>query len=1173
MNAKNRNRPPLGVFEDKKTVLKKPTSGNDKLPAKSAAPKKKTITKRLTNVEVGKIKILRKIVNKLTTAMNNNNEPTDEATNLSDVFDQTTIEFELSGNEPSILEDPVVLEIPEEDTSPEEHSTEPDQNIAEAAETNAESNAETNEDQLRYVFNTVEGRNFIIQGTSDGRVEMITPDQGGNQTPQRNSGSESGNEETVGKESTVLSNQTGSATGQKANNNDLSGNLNPSPEVSEMPVMEEHDTDQENANQLAWENRSANQKKYLETLEAGRTKRKLILRCMRHPGEIKIEKIPDRPRRHPGALTIESRTSEFPSFEKWYEITQKCLTDNAVVLLDRNDIPNWHRAQRKAKIDRNPTKFWFGGEDTDSDEDDEVKFIGTILKSKSKYGGKIADAGSSAVYPMDKTKVASKTYGNKCNCGEHTTDIGETECSNCRRQFLTLKDLQDHLAEIGQVCHEPGCQDKYGPRPIKRRRVDLNLIFMDETPVYSDVTAPWPKFLPKSFRCLVDIPKLDLSNEAQEVIKEKGLNLKLYTPEYREYYIKRLPVLVKGYDPPDQTDEEGDAEPVENLQRGCSLEDPCGTCRTCKKTKKTVLRPSSEETEAETSYLSSELDTDWDDPHNGEHPNCDECAEMRLDMDEPENSEETSSLNSEDMEMLKTTTNIEESIVRKPGNDSSIKQRLRQNPSPSKRYICESRFNPVIDSDRDRSSSPKCEWESDGTDFCEDPECTEHGKGDKEAEEEPPEINANNVDESGRLNPEVAGKLIEAIERLQRDSGKASGLAKNAMRDLQATNETTEAIRNRMEGEMIKRAETYRKISLDLEGTGWTHHHRPPGKAKESVCMGESGRRINCNCSPIEKEKSRAKINQAVQGLKDAIQTQTRGTGETIKSGNKTYVNCRKSHGQKLLVILRYTVTLPGIGEEVQEIWRNVRDSYNVITRKDLITVSCILSRYADEVEDGLLVEHDRAMYSADIDFYEQSVNDNLGRPAETMIRDDIIDDFSTDEDPIEILNATSRAYGEATGARPRTGQPPDKQGHYTKEIEDRKFKQEINRRYELEALRARNREKREEYEKKMTDWEENRWKEIIGLAEATMDSLRTKADRLTHDLERKEARSARRAAIHSRPRNREKIKIPAPPGDYNNSSETYYTSTTEISDTSSDSIPEIVDPGNNNQSARDQNM
>ena len=60
--------------------------------------------------------------------------------------------------------------------------------------------------------------------------------------------------------------------------------------------------------------------------------------------------------------------------------------------------------------------------------------------------------------------------------------------------------------------------------------MDLNLLFMDVshesndvTPVYSDVIAPWPKFLPKTFRCLVDLPKLDLSNEAQEVIREKGL--------------------------------------------------------------------------------------------------------------------------------------------------------------------------------------------------------------------------------------------------------------------------------------------------------------------------------------------------------------------------------------------------------------------------------------------------------------------------------------------------------------------------------------------------------------------------------------------------------------------------------------------------------------------------
>ena len=248
------------------------------------------------------------------------------------------------------------------------------------------------------------------------------------------------------------------------------------------------------------------------------------------------------------------------------------------------------------KNDLDPTKSE-GEADTDSDEDDEVKFIGTILRSKSKYGGAIDGAGSTAADTRNQTRVASKRYERKCKCGEHTTNIGETECSNCKRQFLTIKDLQDHLAEIGQVCHETGCQNKYGPRPVKRRRLDLNLLFMgethesnEETPVYSDVTAPWPRFLPKTFRCLVDIPKLDLSNEAQEVIKEKGLNLKLCTPGYLEYYIKRLPVLVKGFDLPDLIDENENAETAEIHQKDCNQDNPC---KTCKKIKKIVLRPSS----------------------------------------------------------------------------------------------------------------------------------------------------------------------------------------------------------------------------------------------------------------------------------------------------------------------------------------------------------------------------------------------------------------------------------------------------------------------------------------------------------------------------------------------------------------------------------------------------
>ena len=67
-------------------------------------------------------------------------------------------------------------------------------------------------------------------------------------------------------------------------------------------------------------------------------------------------------------------------------------------------------------------------------------------------------------------------------------------------------------------------------------------------------------------------------------------------------------------------------------------------------------------------------------------------------------------------------------------------------------------------------------------------------------------------------------------------------------------------------------------------------------------------------------------------------------------------------------------------------------------------------------------------------------------------------------------------------------------------------------------------------------------------------EMIRAKAQEMAHEVERKKAWSARRATKHFRPRNREKIKIPAPPGEDDKSSETYYTSTTS----DSDSIPEI---------------
>merc|ERR1712016_238542 len=119
--------------------------------------------------------------------------------------------------------------------------------------------------------------------------------------------------------------------------------------------------------------------------------------------------------------------------------------------------------------------------------------------------------------------------------------------------------------------------------------------------------------------------------------------------------------------------------------------------------------------------------------------------------------------------------------------------------------------------------------------------------------------------------------------------------------------------------------------------------------------MEEIEKKIDCSCDKIDKENSRNKINNAIEGLKNAIQSQSKksGKGKVIHTGDKTFVNCHKAQGRKLFIIIKYATTLPGIGDEVLEIWRKVRESSNVITRRDLITVSIILNRYAEKVEDG----------------------------------------------------------------------------------------------------------------------------------------------------------------------------------------------------------------------------
>jgi hypothetical protein len=65
-------------------------------------------------------------------------------------------------------------------------------------------------------------------------------------------------------------------------------------------------------------------------------------------------------------------------------------------------------------------------------------------------------------------------------------------------------------------------------------------------------------------------------------------------------------------------------------------------CKKCQDIRDHILKSSSEESGDEksttsddnddTPYLSSEdSDTDWDDPHNGQHPNCTDCENIRED--------------------------------------------------------------------------------------------------------------------------------------------------------------------------------------------------------------------------------------------------------------------------------------------------------------------------------------------------------------------------------------------------------------------------------------------------------------------------------------------------------------------------------------------------------------
>ena len=173
--------------------MEKPSSGNTDTRVKTG---KSRINRKSTYAKINKKLTLFEII-QLT--MENNNITGEGIVNMSDldILNDTTLELELnavlSTNEPSIQGEQNInlvpedaSEIPEDENSTEEHDAEPNQD------------AEPNTERLNYEFETVEGERYTVQGTSDGRVQVLTLDQGGNQTESESSsedpGAESANE-------------------------------------------------------------------------------------------------------------------------------------------------------------------------------------------------------------------------------------------------------------------------------------------------------------------------------------------------------------------------------------------------------------------------------------------------------------------------------------------------------------------------------------------------------------------------------------------------------------------------------------------------------------------------------------------------------------------------------------------------------------------------------------------------------------------------------------------------------------------------------------------------------------------------------------------------------------------------------------------------------------------
>ena len=530
----------------------------------------------------------------------NNNDPVNKSLDMSDIFDQTTLEYELGENSPAV-------------------QPEGEGEISNPVTVNVNNGNELFTERRNYSIRTVTGENYIVQGTSNRTVQVITLDRGGNPDTESENETEVTNPADyaiiplAAGENVEVSGALDESTVSLSANRD---ETNEQEEIQEIHAgnsshdstdeTDEPESEREKANLIAWKTRSAKQKAYQRMLRRAREDRIMKKRCMSDPGMVVLSRIdlPITPkkknRRFPKSPQRKANRSQSVTGTSNRENSQVVVTGTTTESETEDESNETEPEGARALKERSGT---------DTDSDGEIKFVGTVLNSESRHGGENADGEIQQRESKD-TKGKSKSSGNKGatsrdflttdNTGrivrstwssspptheryldnqrilrerveagfkfihkprgatrllinprtfrERLEELGNSKCKICQRQFLTIADLERHLEENSprRLLGVEGCQHDSGPRS-KKPKLDT---------VYSNVVNPWPTWLPEHLRCRVDLKKLNFNRADHAFIKKKGFDLSFLVPSYRSYDTERLPVLVSGYDFPEETDSE-----------------------------------------------------------------------------------------------------------------------------------------------------------------------------------------------------------------------------------------------------------------------------------------------------------------------------------------------------------------------------------------------------------------------------------------------------------------------------------------------------------------------------------------------------------------------------------------------------------------------------------------